>query len=640
MEQARMKKHKLLRSSMAVGSLLFCATLLWQIIPQSGNSSAHAATRNSTFPPTVVHATFASGALADYALHAVAFANNRNGWVVGNGVILSTTDGGLHFAAQYHGPLDLVGVQALNANHAVAYSRNAILVTKNGGCAWSVVRQSGPALIQAHFTSPTTGFAVRGARESFAGSLFRTTDGGRVWRPVRGVTGVTSVTFSGSSVGWAGDGNTVYHTTDGGAVWTKSARLPGLPGYAHLQATDIHHVWMQLVGGSGMSQTSYSILASTDGVHFKPVLGVSTAGAGPAPGGATHANRGPGSSPGPFVAVNNNIAYAAGECEACGAGTITLAKTTDGGLHWTQYPPIPDVPGLPNAVGASSTMSFPSPADGWLLGNLVGVSNRLYHTTDGGRSWFQAYPAIMPADGFSLVNSAVGFGLGVAGNANAVLETTDGGGVWRIVGHLPVASAPPFNGGVSEPMTIQFVSAKRGFAVGSNSLLYGTVDGGRSWRLIPLGLHPTAFMYSSLWFANASSGMFAVDQGMSNRVTDYVTTNGGVTWRKMQAASLQAAQLAITPPALARSAVARMRDSGAQSLGTSGTDIAWVTTSYGFYLTTSGGRSWTPVDFPPNVAFQPDIIQFTSAKDGFVQFLDGNIYRTVDGGRRWTLIAT
>ncbi len=625
---------------MTVGSLLFCATLLWQTIPQSGSPPVHAATRRSARSPAVIHATLAGGGLPDYTLHAVAFANDSRGWVVGNGVILATTDGGLHFAAQYRGPLDLTGIQALNANDAVAYSRNAILITKNGGRAWSEVRQSGLALIQADFTSPTTGFAVRGARNSFGGSLFRTPDGGRVWRPVHGVSGVTAVTFSGPSVGWASDGNTVYRTIDGGAVWTKSARLPGLRSYAHLQATSAHRVWMQLVGGSGMSQTSYSILASTDGVHFKPILGVSTAGAGPAPGGATHAARGPGSSPGPFVAVNDRVAYATGECEACGAGTITLAKTTDGGLHWTPYPPIPDVPGLPSAVGASQAMSFPSAANGWLIGNVVGISNRLYHTADGGRSWSQAYPAVMPVNGFSFVNPAVGFGLGVAGNANAVLETTNGGSAWRTVGHLPVASAPPYDGGMSGPMTIRFISAKRGFAVGANSLLYGTVDGGRSWRLIPLGLHPTEFMYSGLWFANASSGMFAVNLGISNRVIDFVTTNGGVTWRKMQAASIEAAQLAITPPALARSAVARMRASGAQSLGTSGPDLGWLTTANGFDLTTNSGRSWTSVEFPQNVAFEPGVVQFTSAMDGFVQCLNGNIYRTVDGGRRWTLVAT
>ncbi len=593
----------------------------------------------SARPTTVIQASLSNSGLTQYTLHAVAFANAERGWVVGNGVILGTTNGGSRFVAQYRGSLDLFGVQAQSAQDVVAYGLRELLKTSDGGRTWTSLRMPYGPIIQMDFTSRTTGFAIGGNGDNFVGNLYVTKDGGNVWRQVPGLRQVTALAFANARVGWASTYHWVYRTENGGSTWTRVTRTPSHGIVRRMDATSTHHVWMLSIGGSGMSQTSYSVLASVDGVHFKPVLGVSTAGAGPAPGDASHVAQGPGSSPGPFVAVSDRVAYMAGECVACGAGITMFARTFDGGRTWTEYPPIPDLPGLPNSSGSGSAAAFPTASDGWLIGDMVGVSHQLYHTTDGGRHWSQAYPKITPANGFSFVNRAVGFGLGVPGHANDVVKTTDGGAVWQVIGRLPVTAAPQFNGGSAAPWAIHFVSARRGFAVGSDALLYGTVDGGRIWRRIPLPIRHSAYMYSSIWFANARAGTFVVN-GYNNVPRRFLTTNGGQTWRMAAPANLQVAQTDLLPPTLARAASIQVKKTNSQNgVGTAGPQIAWVTTLDGFALTTNGGNTWKTVKFPQNVANQPETIQFTSSRDGYVQFLDGSLYRTIDGGRKWMLVA-
>ena len=76
-------------------------------------------------------------------LTGVGFATPKLGWVVGNGVILRTEDGGHHFTPQYHTALTLQSIQVLNASEVVAWGGNRYVITTDGGRHWRTVVHPG-----------------------------------------------------------------------------------------------------------------------------------------------------------------------------------------------------------------------------------------------------------------------------------------------------------------------------------------------------------------------------------------------------------------------------------------------------------------------------------------------------------------
>jgi hypothetical protein len=71
---------------------------------------------------------------------------------------------------------------------------------------------------------PAGGAVVAGERESAAGVLLHSADGGATWQTQWGAAGaprLSAVDMAGARDGWAvGDGGMILHTSDGGAVWT------------------------------------------------------------------------------------------------------------------------------------------------------------------------------------------------------------------------------------------------------------------------------------------------------------------------------------------------------------------------------------------------------------------------------------
>ena len=224
-----------------------------------------------------------------------------------------------------------------------------------------------------------------------------------------------------------------------------------------------------------MSQSSYSVFHTTNGSVWKPVLGVSTAGAGLAPGGAASAPRGPGSSPGALAVVSDETAYMSGGCEACGNGTVQVYRTGNGGHSWSHGAVIF---GGGMSVGYWS-MSFPTANDGWLV-----TQSALLHSTDGGRTWREDFPAssLTPVNA-SLVTSTIGYGVGVVGDAKAVVKTTNGGDSWHSIGSLPgqPTGLEDWNAGAS----VAFSTVSVGFAT-LYDRLYRTTDAGRHWEPVTL----------------------------------------------------------------------------------------------------------------------------------------------------------
>jgi photosystem II stability/assembly factor-like uncharacterized protein len=570
---------------------------------------------------------------------AVSFATGGAGWVAGPGFIWHTGNAGRTWVQQYQGPTQIVGVQAVSVGAAFAWGLHGLLATTGSGSVWHTVYTTRGTLLSLSFTSPRTGYMLLGIGKHAL--LQRTTTEGRTWTAVGGPVPFSEIDFVSQRDGWAiSSTDTIYRTFDGGERWTKVFSLP--PGTApspiiapmalsrQILATSMTNAWALFIGGSGMSQTSYSVYHTQDGLHWHAVIAEPTAGAGPAPGhpqGASHGPGvpgGPGSSPGPLAVINGSTAYVMGECRACGAGSTDLVSTSDGGRHWSAPLSVAGAEGLPTL----SDLSFPTAETGWLAvpSPYAGTGNILV-THNGGATWHQVWPKDpAPISGVSFVSPTRGFGLGVPGNPGAVVESLNGGQSWHEIGELPGTTGawnPSLAGSA-----ILFQSVLKGFAISPGGYLYETQDGGRRWFRAMATKMPVNSIISLI----GGQGCAGNPYGQGDMVE---TANAGRTWTAAQAATF-AACLKGAVPSWARGAIRSSPNGSITTMSAGGSaETAWTLNSNGSWTVLTARGKYQGTIAMGNFALYPAAIDYVNARDGWMM-VAGGLYRTTDGGLHWT----
>ncbi|MBW5445593.1 hypothetical protein GE107_05890 [Cohnella sp. CFH 77786] len=358
--------------------------------PAPAASPSAAPTETSPSLPTPVNPPSVStypdaGDQATGKVTAVRLADPQTGWAGGDGWIARTTDGGKHWNVQLRPPYLVLQIFALDADRAwtsldLGDKRGTKLIrTTDGGKRW---KDAGtvPNFSFFHFVSEN---------EAFSGSAY-TTDGGKTWTalPAPEKT-VGDVYFHDAKNGWAVTnghrGFSIRRTTDGGKTWpavfTRGSEV--LPTNAVIRSAGKDDAWVELIGDSGMSQTSYSLFHTMDGgKSWQPVLAHSGAGSGPAPGFAMDEKKVPrnkGASPGTLYVVNPKVAFMGGQCMACDNGN-TLGKTTDGGKSWINLEA--EFPGYgPQQLAAADAKHV------WWITTDEQEPSRMYVTSDGGEQW-------------------------------------------------------------------------------------------------------------------------------------------------------------------------------------------------------------------------------------------------------------
>lgn len=316
---------------------------------------------------------------------ALRLADPQAGWAGGDGWVARTDDGGASWQVQYRGEGRVMQIFALNANEAWATlgtdSGHTLQLarTTDGGANWSNAGTA-PGGAFLHFVS---------ASEAFAGSA-RTTDGGMTWHelPIPDGT-VGNAYFHDANNGWAvteGTGKfAVRRTTDGGKTWTtvldRASEVP--PRDAIIRSAGEDDAWVALIGDSGMTQTSYSLLHTADGGrHWQAVLANDRAGSGPAPGFTMEEDEVPrnnGAAPGMLYVVSPEIAFMGGQCQACD-NPNTIGKTVDGGKTWE------NLSGKYPGYGTQHIAAADAEHVWWITTDPVEPS-KMYVTSDGGKSW-------------------------------------------------------------------------------------------------------------------------------------------------------------------------------------------------------------------------------------------------------------
>ena len=311
------------------------------------------------------------------------FLSADTGRAAGNGFMIGTSDGGCHFQKIYEGQWNFRQISFPDNVHGWALASVQegtaayLIATTDGGSTWKRVSETAVGFERITFTDSKHGF---GYVRAFT---YYTEDGGLSWSQIKTPANTRGAEFSSRSNGWAvvvapGEGYRVMKTTDGGSSWKLALKSTfAYPEFGRIYAKG-DQVYALLYGGTGMSQTSYSLYASSNqGKNWNRVIAQDTAGGGPAPGsGTAQLKKGPASGkPGNMQLIGNSTAILAGYSPA--GEQVAVGRTSNGGKQWTNLPSIPGYEGI---------ISFPGSKAGWMAVRGQNTSS-LYATEDGGATW-------------------------------------------------------------------------------------------------------------------------------------------------------------------------------------------------------------------------------------------------------------
>ncbi len=340
-------------------------------------------------------------------LSAIEFVSAQQGWAVGAGRILATSDGGGVWLTQYSGAARLDQVDFVDAEHGWAVGTSDLLATSDGGALWTALPEPCPAIRSVHFVTPSLGYAVAGGSEVridggvpapvVGGQLLITRNGGQSWRSVSGAPAMAqTVCFSNPVDGFLGTPGRIWRSTDGGRRWSLSFAEPAQPGKAQhapgdtavLECAGANAAWVLFLGdGVAAGHAPYIAFATQDARSWHAVLEESYTESAIMP--EVHAPEGPGSYPGPFSAISPDAAVFVGFDPSAGYGAAPLELVAEGGAdHSTQS----NVGGTTRAYG----LAFISSSQGWAVGIDQTAADPdgndvIEATTDGGVTWAQQY---------------------------------------------------------------------------------------------------------------------------------------------------------------------------------------------------------------------------------------------------------
>jgi photosystem II stability/assembly factor-like uncharacterized protein len=247
--------------------------------------------------------------------------------------------------------------------------------------------------------------------------------------------------------------------------------------------------------------------------------------------------------------------------------------------------------------------------DGWIVGEL----GRVFHTTDGGRTFSRSDTATRSA--FLAVACLPDGSVVVTGQKGAAMKTTDQGATWQ---HLDT-------GVTRDLLSVSFPTAQVGVAVGDFGTLIRTDDGGRTWSRIALPTdltlpadvaditEPGDVLLYDVDFPTAEHGWAVGEFGVV-----LTTADGGKTW-EAQKSPVETTLFGVH---------------------FSDAEHGWATGIEEVLLHTSdGGQTWRQLAVPSRKGFVLGIYDVAvQGRVGWAIGDSGLLLRTTDGGETWTRV--
>jgi photosystem II stability/assembly factor-like uncharacterized protein len=189
----------------------------------------------------------------------------------------------------------------------------------------------------------------------------------------------------------------------------------------------------------------------------------------------------------------------------------------------------------------------------------------------------------------------------------------------------------------------QFVSENSGWAM-TNGSLYRTMDGGKTWALLPQKPEKDA-SFTSFFFINESRGwltavkrVFAERYGLGNSSVIMVTDDGGRSWK----------QQASFPNEVEITEIRFLDANEGLAVGAQVIDSKPPSNELLVLKTSNGGNEWRNISEPAKAAIMNEYgmandagnhVQWTSSSV-LLLTLYGKVIRTEDGGNTWKLLAS
>ncbi len=486
------------------------------------------------------------------------------------------------------------------------------------------------------------------------GTLLKTRDGGTSW------SGLQVGTLQGLSVVQALDADTVFagggcvarRTVDGGATFT-AVRFTPVESGCRVGLRDLSFVTRDL---GFLLLADGSIFTTTDGgTQFAPRTAVPETRAA---GGSAE--------PGGLAFLSERVGY------ATSGGKVF--QTLDGGVSW-------------RAVASSgprlNRLWFPDAQHVF----AVGDGGAFLRSDDGGATW--TAKSVAPGNQsltsigcntsrICVLTTAAGTELirtGEYGDAGGTVVTPSTDPVHAAAFGSPsrvIAAGDRGTSVVSDDTGVTFTpiggrirgsfralraggAAGTAFAPGTDGGLAQTSDGGRTWRTG--GNVPTPADLLDVSFPTATDGYaLDVDGGL------FRTENAGTTWKTLGTGSTRRPRAVLAPDAstvlvigprgvrrsvdagetfdqVRASAVLRAQLSGVAQAAVGGATYVWGPATIA--RSDDDGRTWRAISRPGGRR-APAILQvaFANAKVGLMRDAHGRVWRTADGGRRWTQLTS
>lgn len=528
-----------------------------------------------------------------------------HGWAVGYAasggrvIIYRSTDGGATWsrvATQVKGVLEKVTFVNRNVGWAVGHSVGAsglILKSTDGGRTWVRQRAKFYDIVDIQMRTATSGWLVGGN-----GHVWRTRNGGATWRAVGPDLGETlrSVSFVSGTVGWVAGWGRIWRTDDGGSSWSLQLDLESSPSYpVDVAFGDAQHGCV--VGDGGLIYTT-----ADGGAHW---VARTVAGA---------------------PDLNRVVALGATSMVAAGDGG-RIGRSADGGATWSWT--------TRTASGSGGTLShvdFVDENNGWIAGGHAFYDLPAYtailHTADGGATWTWQNPGtLVPLTSVDFVDATHGWAVGTHG---VIVATTNGGVTWT----------PQVSGATADLTDVYFLDTLHGWACGSYysatasdgyGVVLRTVDGGAHWTAAsPAALQ--RIVLDGLAFSDATHGWVV---GSSANVEDgqpaviLTTSDGGASW---------ASQVSYTPAVSHSIGTAGLDDVavlGAGKVVAVGSRDNADNTRAIVYRTSDNGATWQRSILPLKWGSGLHAVSFSGGSNGWATGY-GMTVATRDGGKTWS----